>query len=142
MPAMLRWFDVGEEAQGVIAIGARATGVIAIGQLATGVIAIGQVARGVFCVGQLAAGMVVLGQLSFGVTFNAAMLGVGGTSPGWFVLPLFDRRRGPLAQLGEPVGALRLLGVAVLMVAWYALVATDLVPALLGTGGILRPLPG
>ncbi len=87
----MRWFAVGEEATGVIAIGQQATGVIAIGQLATGVIAIGQLARGVIVVGQLALGVVCIGQLAVGVAWAGGMLGIGGTTPGLFVLAPFGR---------------------------------------------------
>ncbi len=74
----MKWFDVGEEAHGVIAIGQVATGVIAVGQMATGVIAIGQVARGLVAVGQGAVGLVALGQGSIGLFWAAGMLGIGG----------------------------------------------------------------
>jgi hypothetical protein len=149
---VIRWVDVGQEAQGVIAIGQQATGIIAIGQLATGVIAVGQLARGVVVLGQLAVGIVSVGQLALGVVWTAAMLGVGGTSPGWAVLRAF---RAPPAQpvvvataagqVGSPLvrrlpprWPLSVLAIGVLAVAWWHGAGADLVMAVLGDDGILH----
>ncbi len=88
----MRIFDVGQVANGFIAIGQEATGVIAIGQLATGFIAIGQVARGVIAIGMLSYGVVSVGMLSCGLVFCSAMLGAGGRAgPSMLVLPLVPR---------------------------------------------------
>ncbi len=75
----MRWFAVGGEPVGVVAIGLAPTGVLAIGQFATGVIAIGQLSRGVIVVGQLAVGVFALGQLAVGAAWAGGMLGLGGT---------------------------------------------------------------
>jgi len=138
---VITWFDVGEDARGVVAIGAQATGVIAIGQVATGFVAIGQLARGVIVVGQLAAGVVTIGQLSFGVGWNAGMLGVGGTSPGWLVLPVLDRHAPLGGQLSGVRGLLRILALLGLGVVWWLLVGVPLVEGLLVEGAVLRPIP-
>lgn len=149
---MIRWVDVGQEAQGVIAIGQQATGVIAIGQLATGVIAVGQLARGVIVLGQLAVGIVSVGQLALGVVWTAAMLGVGGASPGWAVLRAFRVRPVQPAvvttaagQVGVPLlhrlpprWPLSVLAVGVLAVAWWYAAGADLVMGLLGDDGVLH----
>ncbi len=84
---MTQWFDIGQEAQGVIAVGQIATGVIAIGQMATGVIAIGQVARGGIAVGMGAMGLVSVGMGAVGVFHCTAMMGLGGSGFG-LVIPL------------------------------------------------------
>jgi hypothetical protein len=86
-----RWFDVGQEAEGFIAIGQMATGVIAIGQVAFGVIAIGQVSRGVIAIGQAAIGIVSVGMVGAGVGYTVALMGVGGVAGPGFVLPLVPR---------------------------------------------------
>ena len=106
----MRFFAVGQEAEGFIALGQVATGVIAIGQLATGVIAIGQVARGVVAVGMAAFGIVSVGMLSGGLVFAAGMLGVGGRGLG-LVLPVVPapRRRPKLPEL-IPLEAIRASG--------------------------------
>lgn len=57
----MKYFDVGVEAYGWIAIGQRATGFIAIGQ----------------------AGL--------GVAYGAGMIGIGGTAGGWIPLAAFGR---------------------------------------------------
>ncbi len=88
---MDRWFDVGQEAEGFIAIGQMATGVIAIGQVAFGVIAIGQVSRGVIAVGQAALGIVSVGMAAAGVGYTVAIIGVGGVAGPGFVVPLVPR---------------------------------------------------
>lgn len=87
----MRWFDVGQEATGVIAVGQLATGVIAIGQMATGVVAVGQLARGVFVVGQLSLGVAAVGQVGFGVGWVGGLVGIGGRAGFGFVLGLFGR---------------------------------------------------
>lgn len=146
----MRWFDVGVEAEGVIAIGQRATGVIAIGQVALGVVAIGQLARGFLVVGQLGIGLVTLGQLSAGVVWSAGMVGVGGTSPGWLVLPLYplpkavrNSRYAILASGGvrPPPGRalLGVIGVAVLALVWWFVAGQAVFEALLGAGGVFNP---
>lgn len=84
----MRFFAIGQEAEGFIAIGQVATGVIAIGQMATGVIAIGQVARGVVAVGMLAFGCVTLGMLSVGLVYSVGMVGAGGRAGPGLILPL------------------------------------------------------
>ncbi|UJR78161.1 hypothetical protein [Sandaracinus amylolyticus] len=84
----MRFFAIGQEAEGFIAIGQIATGVIAIGQMATGVIAIGQVARGVVAVGMLAFGMVSVGMLSGGLIYAVGMIGAAGRRGPGFILPL------------------------------------------------------
>lgn len=88
---MDRWFDVGQEAEGFIAIGQMATGVIAIGQVAFGVIAIGQVSRGVIAIGQASIGIVSVGMVAAGVGYTVALMGVGGVAGPGFVLPLVPR---------------------------------------------------
>ena len=112
----MRWFDFGEEAHGVVAIGQFATGVVAVGQFAHGVVAIGQFAFGVVAFGQVAVGGVTVGLVGAGMYFTVAMLGVGGRGVG-FVLPLLPALGGrippgqtvKLAALGErPDGWVRL----------------------------------
>lgn len=83
----MRIFDVGQHAEGFIAIGQEATGVFALGQVATGVIAIGQLARGVVAIGQLSFGLVSVGMLSFGL-IHATGLGAGGRAGPGLVIPL------------------------------------------------------
>lgn len=83
----MRFFAVGQHAEGFIAIGQEATGVFALGQFATGFIAVGQVARGVIAIGQLSMGIFAVGQLALGLTFCVAMLGAGGRTLG-IVLPI------------------------------------------------------
>lgn len=145
----MRWFDVGQEAEGVIAIGQQATGVIAIGQLALGVVAIGQLARGVIVIGQLGIGVVTVGQLPLGVVWSAGMVGVGGTSPGWLVLSLLPRRKAvadsPYAILAggrarASTGRLLLgvAGVMVLALLWWISAGQDVLDALFGPGGVLN----
>lgn len=85
--ARMRFFAIGQEAEGFIAIGQIATGVIAIGQVATGVIAIGQAARGVVAVGMVAFGIVSLGMLSGGLVYAVGMVGAGGRGLG-MIIPL------------------------------------------------------
>lgn len=154
---MIRWVAVGEEAVGVLAFGQRATGVVAVGQLATGVVAVGQLARGVFVVGQLAIGVVTLGQAAVGLWWVAAMVGVGGRTPGILVLPLLPRRAAP-ASAGGPAlspgpaplaeltgrGQLRvrpwaLVVLALLAVLWVVVVGQPLAEALFADGGVLNP---
>lgn len=95
----MRFFDVGQRAEGVIAIGQEATGIFALGQIATGVIAIGQLARGVVAIGQLSIGMVSVGMLSFGLVHSSG-LGAGGRSGPGLVLPLVPvpRKRATLPE--------------------------------------------
>ncbi len=91
----MRWFDIGAEAEGFVAVGQFATGVFAFGQVATGVVAVGQVAFGVVAIGQGALGLVTFGMAAGGLHFCVAMVGVGGRGIGW-VAPL-------LPSLGDPV---------------------------------------
>ncbi len=84
----MKFFDVGQEAHGVIAIGQVATGVFAFGQMATGVVAVGQLARGVFVVGQLAVGFFCIGQLAIGVLGAVGMIGVAGRWAKGLVFPI------------------------------------------------------
>jgi hypothetical protein len=119
----MRWFSVGVEPVGVVAIGANATGVIAIGQLATGVVAVGQLARGGIVLGQLAVGIVAVGQLAIGVAKAAGMLGVA-----W-------RAIGGLAWKAPPVV------VAVLAVVWWLAAGMWVWDALSREGGIVRDPP-
>lgn len=86
------WFDAGQEARGVVAIGQVATGVIAIGQVATGVIAIGQGARGIVAIGMGAVGVISIGMMSVGLLYNASMMGIGGMGIG-LVIRLLPFRR-------------------------------------------------
>jgi hypothetical protein len=94
----MRFFDVGGEATGVIAVGQFATGFVAVGQVATGVIAVGQVARGFVAIGQGAIGLVAVGMGAVGVFYAIGILGIGGRGLG-LVLPvvprLFDMRELP-----------------------------------------------
>jgi hypothetical protein len=84
----MRFFDAGDNAVGIIAVGQQATGVLAFGQMATGVIAVGQLARGGFVVGQLAFGLVGWGQVGAGMFHAVGMVGVGGRRGLGGVLPL------------------------------------------------------
>lgn len=93
----MKFFDVGAEAYGWIAIGQQATGFIAIGQLALGVVAIGQLARGLVAIGQVCVGGVAIGQLGVGLAYGAGMLGLGGTAGGMVPLAAFGRI--PLRQV-------------------------------------------
>lgn len=139
MGPMLKWFDVGAEAQGVVAIGGQATGVIAIGQLATGVIAIGQAARGVIVIGQLAGGVVAVGQLSVGVLYSAGMLGIGGVTPGMLVLPMFGGLGGRPSFEPNLRTLASFVGLAGLAFAWWLGVGEDLLQLLFAEGGVLNP---
>jgi hypothetical protein len=88
----MRFFDFGQQAQGVIAIGQEATGFIAIGQGALGVFAVGQLARGVFVVGQLAFGVFAVGQLSIGLWYALGMIGVAGRKARGIGIAIFPER--------------------------------------------------
>jgi len=94
----MRFFDAGDNAVGIIAVGQQATGVFAFGQMATGVIAVGQLARGGFVIGQLAIGLVGWGQCGVGMFHAAGMVGVGGR-----------RGIGGILQLVPTLGRPRLL---------------------------------
>jgi hypothetical protein len=83
----LRFFDIGQEAVGFIAIGQFATGVFAFGQVAVGFVAVGQMASGVFTVGQGAVGLVSVGMGGVGIYWTGAMIGIGGSGFGG-VVPL------------------------------------------------------
>jgi hypothetical protein len=93
----VKFFDVGVEAYGWIAIGQHATGFIAIGQLALGVVAIGQLARGLVAFGQVCVGGVAIGQVGVGLAYGAGMIGLGGTAGGMVPLAAFGRI--PLRQV-------------------------------------------
>lgn len=93
----MRFFDAGEQAEGIFAFGQFATGVVAVGQVATGVIAIGQVARGVVAIGQGAVGIIAIGQGSLGALYAVGMLGIGGRGLG-IVLPVMPSL-GPQREL-------------------------------------------
>jgi hypothetical protein len=87
----MKFFDIGSEAHGIIAIGQEATGVVAIGQSATGIIAVGQMARGVVVVGQLAIGFVSVGQLAIGLHSAVGMVGVAGRHGVGLVWKIFPK---------------------------------------------------
>jgi hypothetical protein len=103
----MRWFDVGTEANGVVAIGQFATGVIAIGQVAWGVVAVGQIAFGWFAAGQIAIGGLTGGMFGVGLHATLAMVGVGGRGRGFVLalLPGLGQRQTPRGI--EPLGAVR-----------------------------------
>ncbi|MFT3775708.1 MAG: hypothetical protein QM820_60955 [Minicystis sp.] len=84
----MKFFDAGDNATGIIAVGQHATGFFALGQMATGVIAVGQLARGGIAIGQLAVGLVGWGQVGVGIFSAAGMVGIGGRRPLGIVLPL------------------------------------------------------
>jgi hypothetical protein len=88
----MKFFDIGGEAHGVIAIGQEATGVIAIGQSATGIVAVGQMARGVVVVGQLAIGFFSVGQLAIGLHTAVGMVGVAGRRGVGAVWKIFPKK--------------------------------------------------
>jgi hypothetical protein len=100
---MLPFFDVGEDARGVIAIGQMATGVVAIGQVATGVIAIGQFSRGVIAIGQFSIGVFAVGMFAGGL-----FMGVGAGIAPRFIGAGFSMFPGARARVAVP--ALRRLG--------------------------------
>ena len=146
----MRWFEVGVQPVGFIAIGAFPTGVIALGQGATGVVAIGQLARGVVAVGQLSLGVMALGQLAAGAIWAGGQLAIGGTQ-GFSQLGiglvgdwLPWKRQGPRVRPARSpwTVALRagLLAGLVALVAWLALV--PVVDALVRPGGVFIPVPG
>jgi hypothetical protein len=91
----MKFFDAGDHATGIIAVGQQATGVFAFGQMATGVVAVGQLARGGFVIGQLAFGLVGWGQCGVGVYQAAGMVGIGGRRGLGLVIPL-------VPSLGRP----------------------------------------
>ena len=108
----MKFFDVGENAYGVIAIGAQATGffalgqiangyILAIGQSAFGFIAIGQLARGVFVVGQLAIGIFTVGQLAVGVHTCMAQMGIAGRKAAGLVYAIWPKPK-EAALAGAP----------------------------------------
>ena len=137
--ANIKWFDVGQEAVGFVAIGQIATGVIAVGQGATGFIAIGQLARGVFVVGQLAYGVVAIGQLAVGVALTGGMVGVGARK--WFgwILALLPRRSRPQPQ--PSVSWWRRLVLAAVCAGFWFVVALPLWNGWFGPGGVFsQPL--
>jgi len=76
------WFDMQQEARGVVAIG----------QVATGVIAIGQGARGIIAIGMGSVGLIAVGMMSVGVLYNVTLMGVGGMGIGG-ILRLLPFRR-------------------------------------------------
>ncbi|MFH1330213.1 MAG: hypothetical protein ABIJ48_06155 [Actinomycetota bacterium] len=144
----MRWFSVGLQPVGVIAIGAAPTGIIAIGQVATGVVAVGQGARGVVAVGQASLGVFAFGQLAAGVAWAGGQLALGGTQ-GFAMLGFgllgdwLPWRRG-LPEIRAPRSTWTLALRAVLLtalaaaVAWFAL--APIVDACLRPGGIFVPV--
>jgi hypothetical protein len=84
----MKFFDAGDNATGIIAVGQQATGFFALGQMATGVIAIGQLARGGIAIGQLAVGLVGWGQCGAGLYSAAGMVGIGGRRPLGLTIPI------------------------------------------------------
>ncbi len=123
----MKFFDVGIEAHGVIAIGQFATGIIAIGQVAVGVVALGQLSRGVFVVGQLAAGVATLGQVTIGIARAIGMIAVGGRASGLLSVSAAPRP-------GDPPGVVvgRLFAMFVVTGIVAALVLLPLVDAIRG----------
>jgi hypothetical protein len=98
----MKFFDIGGEAHGIIAIGQEATGVIAIGQSAVGIVAVGQMARGVVVVGQLAIGFFAVGQLALGLHTAIGMVGIAGRHGVGAVWKIFPKKT-PKAGMFEPV---------------------------------------
>lgn len=123
----MKFFDVGIEAHGVIAIGQFATGIIAIGQVAVGIVAVGQLSRGVFVVGQLAAGVATLGQVTIGIVRAVGMIAVGGRAGGLMKVSVAPRP-------GDPPGVIvgRLFGMFVVTAIVAALVLLPLLDAVRG----------
>ena len=137
---MVKWFSVGVEAEGVIAIGQVATGVIAIGQIATGVVAVGQLARGGLVVGQLAIGVVTLGQLSLGVAKAAGMVGIGGRASFGLILPLLPGRAAPFPSPQPPISVWRLAVFVALFVLWFLAAGVPVWQEVFAPGGVFdRP---
>ena len=87
----MKFFDAGENAVAIIAVGVSPTGVIAIGALPLGFFALGQGARGVFVLGQLAIGLVSVGQVSLGILYSIGQLSFGARGFGQLFLPLFPK---------------------------------------------------
>lgn len=133
----IKWFDVGEQAVGVIALGQFATGVLAIGQVATGVVAVGQLARGVFVLGQLGYGAAVVAQLGASVGIVGGMLGVGARR--WFgwTVGLIPSSR-PHPEPSQHWSVWRAAGLVALAVGFYVVVALPVYQGLLGEGGALN----
>jgi hypothetical protein len=136
--ANIKWFDVGQEAVGVVAIGQVATGVIAIGQGATGFIAIGQLARGVFVVGQLGYGVVVIGQLAVGLALAGGMVGMGARK--WFgwMLALLPPRSRPWPEPQARLSWWRVLLLLAASVGFFFIVARPLWDGWFSTGGVFN----
>lgn len=101
----MRWFDFGEEAHGILAVGQFATGVVAVGQVSYGLVSIGQVAFGGIAIGQLAVGCVSIGMAGAGLNVVLAFVGVGGRGRGYVVplLPSLGPRVAPagLARMAD-----------------------------------------
>jgi hypothetical protein len=146
----MRWFEVGVQPVGFIAIGALPTGVIALGQGATGVVAVGQLARGVFAVGQLSMGVFALGQLALGAAWAGGQVAVGGTQGfamlGWGLVGdwLPWRHEAPRVRPARGLWGVAVraavLAALVALVAWAAIV--PVIDALARAGGVFVPLPG
>lgn len=142
----MRFFAIGQQAEGFIAIGQEATGVIAIGQLATGVIAIGQVARGVIAVGMASFGLFSLGMLSVGLVYAVGMLGAGGRAGPGAILPLVPvprpraTPRGAVPARGAARPIVAVIQLAILCGVAYAYWALVLVEVGDLTLGIAREL--
>lgn len=81
----MKFFAVGLEPVGVIAIGGFARGGIAIGQGAVGIVAVGQLSTGMFTVGQLTVGLAVFGQLAISPFYAIGQLALGGIKGGGLV---------------------------------------------------------
>lgn len=142
----VKWFDVGQEAHGVIAIGQLATGVFALGQFATGVVAIGQLARGVVAIGQLAVGVVAVGQMGVGILYGSGMLGFGAFAGGLIPLgvvgrlPFGELRRGRLRSIErrQRIGALSILAFVVVVAIVWAAALGPLRRELFDIGGVIH----
>jgi hypothetical protein len=145
----MRWFSVGTEPVGVIAVGAFPTGVIALGPFATGFIAVGQLARGVITIGQLSLGLLSLGQLSAGPVWAGGQLALGGFS-GFAQVPIGLlgrwvpwRAAGPVIRPPRSIWTLTLRAVMLAgvtaLVGWLAI--WPVVDACLRPEGIFSTLP-
>lgn len=147
----MRWFDAGQFAEGVVALGQDARGVLAIGQGATGVIAIGQLSRGVIAVGQLAVGVFAFGQLAVGLAWAGGMVSVGGLKGpallGFGVFgewPWSDLRRlrlGGITWSQSTIWWLQPAALITVVVLVWLVCLQPLGSELFGDGGVLREPP-
>lgn len=133
----IKWFDVGEQAVGVIAIGQFATGFLAFGQVATGVVAVGQLARGVVVVGQLAYGAAVVAQLGVSLGIVGGMIGLGARR--WFgwTVGLIPISR-PHPEPSEHWSIWRVAALIAIAVGFFYVVAQPVYEGLVGAGGALN----